>query len=398
MNPGRNNSMDIDMFSLAAARRRNLFTALGDDVGAVISCSSTNKGYLSGYHSVAHDLSPTYMSAVVATRDHAALVVSAADAGPALEVVNDPGLLFRYGVFFFESTEALEALDFDTPGLANFDAALASAIGSIIPTGLKVGIDRSDGGYAENFVAATFSSMPRMDVTSALMRVRSLKLDQEVELIRRATKLVEDGLAAIAADGRAGMSEWDLAALVGERMVAGGGLPRLLSVTSGPRSALADAYPTFRRINHGELVRVDAGCFVGGFSSDMARTFVMGEPDSLIDARYGAIAAGLELELSLIKGGASIGAIYAATVETVRKSGIPTYRRQHVGHGLGLGGYELPIISEGSRAVLEPGMCLCVETPYYQMGWGGMMVEDTVLVTETGYEPITTIPRTMVRL
>ena len=390
--------MVIDMLRLAAKRRQKLFATLGDDVGAVISCSSNNKGYLSGYHSVAHDLSPSYMSAVVATRKYAALVVSAADAGPALELLKNPELLFRYGLFFFESTEALGALDFDKPGLATFDAALTAAVGATILPGMEVGIDRSDGGYAETFMSATFDSVPCRDVTGALQRVRSLKLDEEVELIRAATKLVEDGLTAIASDGEAGMTEWDLAALLSERMVAGGGLPRLVSVTSGPRSALADAYPSFRRVHCGDLVRVDAGCFVGGFSSDMARTFVVGEPDSLVAARHKAIAAGLELELSLVKAGASVGAIYAATVEAVRNAGIPSYRRQHVGHGLGLGGYEQPIINESSRAVLEAGMCLCVETPYYQLGWGGMMVEDTVLVTDSGYQPITMIPRELKRL
>jgi Xaa-Pro aminopeptidase len=60
---------------------------------------------------------------------------------------------------------------------------------------------------------------------------------------------------------------------------------------------------------------------------------------------------------------------------------------------LGIGGYEQPIVVENSDLKMEKDMCFCLETPYYQLGWGGMMVEDTILVTAEGYEPITTIPR-----
>src|SRR5437867_967237 len=65
---------EFDSLALASARRRKLFAALGDDVGAVVSCNTANKDYLSGYHSMTHDLAPEYMSAVVATREKAVVV------------------------------------------------------------------------------------------------------------------------------------------------------------------------------------------------------------------------------------------------------------------------------------------------------------------------------------
>jgi Xaa-Pro aminopeptidase len=65
---------------------------------------------------------------------------------------------------------------------------------------------------------------------------------------------------------------------------------------------------------------------------------------------------------------------------------VPTYRRQHCGHGIGLSIYEPPVIAPDVDAALEDGMTFCFETPYYELGWGGMMVEDTVVITEDGIE------------
>lgn len=383
----------IDHFDLAKQRCDKLFAALDDDIGAVVSCNTNNKDYVGGYHSMTHDISPGYQSAVVATRDKILLVVGAADAGPALEVLKDPTLLFRYGVFFFESHESIGDLGFDRPDHPDFGTALAAALASAVPNGAKVGVDPSPNGALERLVGDRYGVGAIVDVGDQILAARRFKLPGEIALIRRATELVEAGLESIVAEGRVGMTEHDFAALVGRTMMAGGAVPRLVSVTSGPRSALADAYPTFRVIEPGDLVRVDASCWIGPFSSDMARTFVMGEPSPLIAKLYKAIELGLEEELAAVKNGVRAGDIFATAVETVRKAGIPTYRRQHCGHGLGIGGYESPIIAGNSDLVIEAGMCFCLETPYYQLGWGGMMVEDTIVVTEDGYEPITTIPR-----
>ena len=79
----------------------------------------------------------------------------------------------------------------------------------------------------------------------------------------------------------------------------------------------------------------------------------------------------------------------------MRETGIPHYGRQHVGHGigLGLGGYDRPTIAPGDHTALEADMVLCIETPYYEMGWGSVQVEDMIVVTEDGYRRLTSVPR-----
>jgi Xaa-Pro aminopeptidase len=76
-------------------------------------------------------------------------------------------------------------------------------------------------------------------------------------------------------------------------------------------------------------------------------------------------------------------------VRATRAAGIPHYQRHHVGHGIGLEPYDPPTIAPGSDTALEPGMVFCVETPYYEHGWGGVQVEDAVEVTAAGARLLT---------
>nr|WP_247880303.1 M24 family metallopeptidase [Brucella pituitosa] len=211
-----------------------------------------------------------------------------------------------------------------------------------------------------------------------------------------ASQLVEQGFRTVAEIARTGITERELAAEITRCIVAGGGVPRFVSVTSGERSALADAYPTNRKILAGDILRIDAGCTVDGYWSDIGRTFVFGEPDGRQRRIYEALHAGLEAELSAVRAGIPAEDLFATAVESVRSSGITHYRRQHCGHGIGLRSYDNPTIRPGEATPLLEGMCLCLETPYYEIGVDGMMIEDMIRVTETGYEPLTTISRELV--
>lgn len=82
--------------------------------------------------------------------------------------------------------------------------------------------------------------------------------------------------------------------------------------------------------------------------------------------------------------------LFHRAIEVVEQTGGPNpYRRQHCGHGIGLEVYEAPIVRPDSPTPLEPGMTFCFETPYYELGWGGMMVEDTLVVTDDGVRLLT---------
>src|SRR5690606_17748996 len=121
------------------------------------------------------------------------------------------------------------------------------------------------------------------------------------ERMQAATMLAEDGIKLVAAQAQVGSSEWELAALISHAMTRGGAVPRFVVVTSGLRSALADAYPSDKRIEDGDLVRIDIGCSVEGYWTDIARTMVVGEPSPQVATRHAAIEAGLDAELAVLR-------------------------------------------------------------------------------------------------
>jgi Xaa-Pro aminopeptidase len=144
----------------------------------------------------------------------------------------------------------------------------------------------------------------------------------------------------------------------------------------------------------GDLIKVDVGCLVEGYTSDSARTFVLGAPDALKTRLYDALLSGFHAGAALLRPGMRLADIHRATRDAIRAEGFPEYTRGHFGHGLGagLGSEEWPFISADADVVLEPGMVMAFECPWYINGLGGMIVENQLLITQTGHEMMNTLP------
>jgi Xaa-Pro aminopeptidase len=112
---------------------------------------------------------------------------------------------------------------------------------------------------------------------------------------------------------------------------------------------------------------------------------------------YEALLAGIEKELELIHPGATACEIFEQTVAEIRRAGIPHFERHHVGHGIGIAGagYEPPLLGPADQTTLQPGMILCVETPYVELGFGCLQVEDMLVVTQNGYRLLTHTDRSL---
>jgi Xaa-Pro aminopeptidase len=98
---------------------------------------------------------------------------------------------------------------------------------------------------------------------------------------------------------------------------------------------------------------------------------VLGAPPAKLAGYYRAILAGEGAAIAAMKPGVPVSRLFALAVRTTREHGIPHYERHHVGHGIGLEPYDPPTINAATEQALEPGMVFCVETPYYEHGWGG---------------------------
>ncbi|MDQ1496138.1 MAG: Xaa-Pro dipeptidase, partial [Actinomycetota bacterium] len=135
-----------------------------------------------------------------------------------------------------------------------------------------------------------------------------------------------------------------------------------------------------------------------GYKSDIGRLVSFGEPSEQTRALFEACKAGQQTAIDLMRPGAIAKDIFHAAVSSVQDAGIPTYRRQHVGHGIGVEYYDLPVLTPNADVALEANMTFEVETPYYRLGVGGSFIEDTVLVTDDGAEILTTLSRDLIVL
>jgi Xaa-Pro dipeptidase len=223
-----------------------------------------------------------------------------------------------------------------------------------------------------------------------LRRVRAVKTSEEVARLRRIAQITEASIDAALAVTRPGATELDLARAFHGCTVAYDGFPVIGCIGFGKRAAMPNVQPSEAPLQEGDVIRFDVGGRYRHYRADIARIASLGQPHGRTVAYADALHVGVLRALEMIRPGVRAADVFEAVVETVRREGIPHYRRSHVGHGIGLDGYDLPDLTPSSTDVLEEGMVLCVETPYYELGWTGLQVEDMVVVREGCVESLTT--------
>lgn len=371
------------MSGLAHRNRKGLIDLLGAADVMVLATVPEHVFYCSGYKSMGFDTDRLMRMAVLFDSTHSIVIGPKADLWAAREAIGDEPDYFAYGTFFFgKHDKESGGTEFGTYG-----EALGAAVSRLSPGKRHLFYDRPPE------ISGLPSPLTMQDGSSAFRRSRAIKHALEIDLMRKVSALTEDALARALAQARAGMSEAELAAIMSSEIIAQGAQPGFIVVTAGERSALADAYPTARRLEARDIVRIDIGCMLSGYWSDTARTAFVGEPRADALMAFTATSAGQHAGRELVRPGVSTDVIFNDAVAAVRQAGLPDYRRHHVGHGLGIESHEYPTITATNGVTLEPGMVLCIEAPYYRPGWGGVMTEDTLLVTESGTEYFTNLPR-----
>jgi Xaa-Pro aminopeptidase len=218
---------------------------------------------------------------------------------------------------------------------------------------------------------------------------RMVKSPDEVRRLERAALIAEDGVAAVLGMLKAGVTEREAATVFEQEVLRKGAQPFFTVVTMGERAALADVYASERALARGDLIRFDLGCVYEGYRSDISRTAVLGPPDDKQRRYYDAARDGEIAAIAAMKPGVPVSQIFETAMRVTRERGMPHYERHHVGHGIGLEPYDPPTINAATHTPLEPGMVFCVETPYYEHGWGGVQVEDAVEITPAGVRRLT---------
>jgi Xaa-Pro aminopeptidase len=142
------------------------------------------------------------------------------------------------------------------------------------------------------------------------------------------------------------------------------------------------------------VIWFDVGCRYQGYWSDIARNFSLGEPSPRAQRIYRAMLEGEKQGIAATRPGMTGSELFELTMEATRQAGAPHYRRHHLGHGIGSEVYEQPLLAPQVEEVIEAGMVLNIETPYYEFGLGALHVEDPYLVGMNGNnELLTTLGR-----
>jgi len=232
-------------------------------------------------------------------------------------------------------------------------------------------------------------------------RLRVVKAPEEIAALRDAASAAGAALARAVADIRVGLSELEVAALLEGALRREGSVahPFPTIVASGPRAALPHARTSERRVAAGEWLLLDFGAEVGGYCADVTRTFVVGAPP---DARqrevYEVVKGAQGAALEGMRAGMTGKAADALARDRIAAAGFGAAFGHSLGHGLGLEVHEAPRVSKASEEPLPAGAVVTVEPGVYLPGWGGVRIEDDVVLGDTGLTLLTDIPRELVVL
>ncbi len=226
---------------------------------------------------------------------------------------------------------------------------------------------------------------------SELDGLRIVKDAAETALLRKAARKASESLAETLACVRPGVSELDVAAELEFRMRRKGGdcpaFPTI--VASGPRSALPHAAATDKKLSKGEFVTIDFGVQCAGYCSDQTRTFILGRPTKKQRRIYDAVLKAHDRAIAAVRAGRPLKAVDAAARKVIERTGYAKRFIHGTGHGLGLCVHEPPVVSPHSTGSAEKGMVFTIEPGIYLPRWGGVRIEDTIVVTAQGCERIT---------
>ncbi len=235
------------------------------------------------------------------------------------------------------------------------------------------------------------SSLRLKPAGDMIEELRMVKDRGEIEAIRRAGRVSAEVFAEMLPQVKPGVIEQDLAAEIEYRMRKKGaeGAAFETMVVSGPRSAYPHARPSSKALQESELVIFDLGAILTGYAADMTRTVFLGEPTRRVKNLYSAVLKSQEGAVRSILDTTSAGQVDSTARRILARHGFARYFTHSTGHGVGLEIHERPRLAKGETTCLTAGSVVTVEPGVYLEGFGGIRIEDTVLVGPDGPEVLT---------
>ncbi len=229
-------------------------------------------------------------------------------------------------------------------------------------------------------------------VPPIIERERSVKDEVELRLLELACRVTSESLDVLASEVRTGCSEIALARRLEQLFGERGGDDRAFAtiVASGPNSAIPHHRPGDRPLERGDLLVIDAGACVGGYHADMTRTFVVGtDPTEEQSRLHAAVRDAQQRAMEACAVGVAAVELDAAARGVLRDAGLEDRFTHGLGHGVGLQIHEAPGISQRAVGSIQADMAFTVEPGVYLPGLGGVRIEDTLVVDDTGPRVLT---------
>ena len=255
---------------------------------------------------------------------------------------------------------------------------------------------------ANNLTYATYeylteqlSEVELLSTRAIVEKQRSVKDTDELEKIRAAAAVVDAVLPDSLANLSAGITEKQLSLQLREGILTGGAdrLSFEPVVAFGSHAAAAHATSTNRALRRGDIVLIDVGAQLDGYCSDVTRTVTFGRPDSRFVEIYRIVQAAQEAALEAIRPGVSGAEMDAVAREVIAEAGYGDHFGHGLGHGVGLEVHELPRLGKTGDEPLVAGNVATVEPGIYLSDWGGVRLEDMVVITDGGPQILTATPK-----
>jgi len=212
--------------------------------------------------------------------------------------------------------------------------------------------------------------------------LRAVKEPEEIELISQAAEIADAAMAHIREELHPGMTEREVAWEIEKFMREKGSQPVPFDfiVASGPNAALPHAQPSARAIQKGEPIVIDIGARVGGYASDLSRTVCLGAPDDTYKKVYDTVLGAQAGAMAIARPGMTGGEADQIARIIIEEGGYGEAFGHGLGHGVGLAVHEKPRLSSGSSDKLADDMVFTIEPGIYIEGWGGVRIEDLVIM------------------
>lgn len=233
------------------------------------------------------------------------------------------------------------------------------------------------------------------DVGRALLQIRAIKTQIEIDAMQEAVRISEEALRRVMDWVKPGMTEKAVASRLSDELAALGSGGHAFSpiVLSGTKSALPHGNTSDDEIKADDFLLIDFGGTHNEYPADITRTFCLGTPSDEMRRIYDAVYQANAAARAIAKPGVTCGEVDKAARDAIEAAGYGKYFTHRTGHGLGLEGHELPQIAANVDDVLQVGMVFTIEPGVYVPEIGGVRIEDDVVVTEDAIQSLTSYPR-----